>query len=259
MNERLQKIIARAGIVSRRRAESLILEGAVTVNGRVVRELGTRADPARDHIKVNGKLIRPEPLEYYMINKPRGVLSSVSDPEGRRVITDLVPSSARLYPAGRLDYNSEGLIILTNDGELARSITRAGKLAKVYQIKVQGVPDDEKLERLRKGVRIDGVWMQLPGSCRWKKVTIPGRRSPQNNTSDQGRIMPLEKGNNSWWKEELLEGKNRQLRWMFERIGHPVLKLRRIAIGKLKLGKLPAGAYRELTEEEVRLLKGGKE
>lgn len=235
MKERLQKIIARAGIASRRKAETLILEGAVTVNGETVRTLGTQADLERDHIKVKGKLIRPERLEYYMLNKPRGVLCSVKDPEGRQVVTDLVRSSARLYPAGRLDYNSEGLIVLTNDGELARRITEGGKLSKVYQVKVKDQPEEAGLERLRKGLTIDGVRMQA------SKVRI------------------LKPGNNSWYEVELTEGKNRQLRRMFERIGHPVMKLRRVAIGKLKLGKLPPGAYRELTGEEIRQLKGRKE
>jgi len=235
MRERLQKIIARAGIASRRKAETLIQEGAVTVNGATVRTLGTQADLEHDHIKVNGKLIRAERLEYYMLNKPRGVLSSVKDPEGRQVVTDLVRSSARLYPAGRLDFNSEGLIVLTNDGELARRITEGGKLAKVYQVKVKDQPEEAQLERLRKGLTIDGVRMQA------------------------SKVRLAKAGNNSWYEVELTEGKNRQLRRMFERIGHPVLKLRRVAIGKLKLGKLLPGAYRELTDEEVRLLKGRKE
>jgi len=235
MKERLQKIIARAGIASRRKAETLIQEGAVTVNGETVRTLGSQADSERDHIKVNGKLIRPERLEYYMLNKPRGVLSSVKDPEGREVVTDLVKSSARLYPAGRLDFNSEGLIILTNDGELARRITEGGKVKKVYQVKVKDQPEEAKLERLRKGLTIEGVRMQA------------------------SKVRVLKAGNNSWCEVELSEGKNRQLRRMFERIGHPVMKLRRVAIGKLKLGKLPPGAYRELTDEEVRVLKGRKE
>jgi len=235
MRERLQKIIARAGIASRRKAEELIQDGAVTVNGQTVCTLGSQADPEHDHIKVNGKLIRPERLEYYMLNKPRGMLSSVKDPEGREVVTDLVKSSARLYPAGRLDYNSEGLIVLTNDGELARKITEGGRLKKVYQVKVKDQPEEAKLERLRKGLTIDGVRMQA------------------------SNVRVLKPGNNSWYEVELTEGKNRQLRRMFERIGHPVMKLRRVAIGKLKLGKLPPGAYRELTAEEVRLLKGRKE
>ncbi len=235
MRERLQKIIARAGIASRRKAETLIQEGAVTVNGETVRTLGSQADPERDHIKVNGKLIRAERLEYYMLNKPKGVLSSVKDPEGRQVVTDLVKSSARLYPAGRLDFNSEGLIVLTNDGELARRITEGGKLAKVYQVKVKDQPEEAQVERLRKGLTIDGVRMQA------------------------SKVKLMKAGNNSWYEVELTEGKNRQLRRMFDRIGHPVLKLRRVAIGKLKLGKLPPGTYRELTDEEVRLLKGRKE
>ncbi|MFB3902964.1 MAG: pseudouridine synthase [Acidobacteriota bacterium] len=235
MKERLQKIIARAGIASRRKAETLILEGAVTVNGETVRTLGSQADPERDHIKVNGKLIRPERFEYYMLNKPRGVLSSVKDPEGRKVVTDLVKSSARLYPAGRLDFNSEGLIILTNDGELARRITEGGKLTKVYRVKVKDQPEETQIKRLSEGLTIEGVRM-------WAS-----------------KVRLLKPGNNAWYEVELTEGKNRQLRRMFERIGHPVMKLRRVAIGNLRLGTLPPGSYRELTDREVRLLKGRKE
>jgi 23S rRNA pseudouridine2605 synthase len=234
MRERLQKIIARAGIASRRKAEVLISEGAVTVNGQVVRELGSQADPERDHIKVKGKLIRPEPLEYYMLNKPRGVLSTVSDPEGRPVVGDYVRSSRRLYPAGRLDFNSEGLIILTNDGELARRITQAGELEKVYHVKAQDTPEQEKLGRLTKGVVVDGVTMRA------------------------SRVRQLKPGNNPWYEVTLVEGKNRQVRRMFERIGHSVLKLRRVAIGKVKLGRLPVGACRPLTAEEVKSLVGRK-
>jgi 23S rRNA pseudouridine2605 synthase len=232
MKERLQKIIAHAGIASRRRAEALILEGAVTVNGQVVRELGTQADPEHDYIKVRGKLIRPEPIESYIVNKPKGMLSSVTDPEGRPVVTDLVKSKRRLYPAGRLDFNSEGLIVLTNDGELARRISQAGELEKIYHVKVQDRPEEEKIRLLLKGVTIDGTPMRAI------------------------RIRLLKEAPNPWYEIALDEGKNRQVRRMFDRIGHTVVKLRRVAIGKVKLGKLSVGAYRPLTLAEIDALKG---
>ena len=154
--ERLQKIIARAGIASRRKAEELILAGEVELNGRLVRQLGIRADPVRDHIRVNGKRVQPQPLEYYVLNKPRAVVSSVRDEKGRRTVTDLVPASVRLYPAGRLDYESEGLIILTNDGDLSRRLTKAGGVAKHYRVKVRGQPSEQLLDRLRRGIRLSG-------------------------------------------------------------------------------------------------------
>src|SRR3954466_7076105 len=161
MEERLQKLIAAAGIASRRHAEELIEAGEVTVNGEVVRELGTKADPARDHIKVRGRLINPllESREktYVLLNKPRGYLTALSDPEGRPLVTELVPHSlGRLHPVGRLDFNTEGLLILTNDGELTNHVTAArNHVAKVYEAKVKGVPPDALIERLRRGVVLE--------------------------------------------------------------------------------------------------------
>ena len=231
MKQRLQKIIAAAGIASRRRAEELIQEGRVTVNGQAVTEPGTRADTAKDRIKVSGKLVGTEPLEYYVLNKPRGVVSSVSDPLGRPVVTHFVRSARRLYPSGRLDFQSEGLIILTNDGALTRRVTKAGDFEKVYQVKVRGCPSQEKLRRLSEGI---GIGRREHGKC---------------------QVIPLKQKNNAWYKVTLHEGKNRQVRRMFEQIGHRVTRLRRIAIGPVCLGDLPLGACRRMTDREVRLLK----
>src|SRR5919202_3289967 len=161
MEERLQKLIAAAGITSRRHAEELIAAGEVSVNGQVVTEPGTKADPARDHIKVRGRLLNPllkgQQKVYVLLNKPKGYLSSVADPEGRRLVTDLLPKSlGKLHPVGRLDFNTEGLLLLTNDGELTNYVTAArNKVAKVYEVKVKGVPPEEALERLRRGLRLD--------------------------------------------------------------------------------------------------------
>ena len=231
MKQRLQKIIAGAGITSRRKAEALIREGYVSVNGCIVTQLGSQADALRDRIEVNGTRVRPEPLEYYVLNKPRGVLSSRSDPWGRPIATQFIKSGGRLYPSGRLDFQSEGLLILTNDGELTRRVTQAGNLEKVYHVKVRGLPSWEELRKLGEGIRMGR--RQL-GKC---------------------RITPLKEGNNPWYEVILCEGKNRQIHRMFERIGHRVSRLRRIAIGPVRLGDLSPGAYRRLTAREVGLLK----
>ena len=228
--ERLQKIIARAGIASRRKAEELILAGEVELNGRVVRQLGVRADSLRDHIRVNGKRIQPQSLEYYALNKPRAVVSSVRDEKGRRTVTDLVQASVRLYPAGRLDYESEGLIILTNDGDLSRRLTKAGQVPKHYLVKVRGQPSEKVLDRLRSGIRLS-----------------EGRLAPC-------QIRLVKPGNNSWLTVTLRQGRYRQIRRMFESIRHPVMRLRRVSIGSLKLGNLKPGESRQLSPAEVRKL-----
>ena len=234
MLERLQKIVAAAGIASRRKAEELIRQGRVSVNDRIVTQLGTQADPQKDHIKVDSRLIRPEPLEYFIVNKPQGVLSAVSDRSKRPLVTDLVRSRRRLYPVGRLDFQSEGLMILTNDGALTRKITRAGKMEKVYKVKVRGQPAQEKLDRLCGGITVEG---EKFSKC---------------------KIAELKKARNCWFEVVLREGKNRQIRRMFEHIGHPVMRVRRMAIGGLTLGDLPPGGYRKLTTREVQLLQGEK-
>jgi 23S rRNA pseudouridine2605 synthase len=238
MNERLQKLIATAGIASRRHAEQLITAGEVTVNGRVVTELGTKADPETDHIKVRGKLINPSIRKreniYVLLNKPRGYLSSVTDPEGRPTVLELLPASlGRLYPVGRLDFNTEGLLLLTNDGVFTNFITSArNKVEKVYEAKVKGVPDERTVERLRRGVALDDGTRTAPAKIR--------------------RLGETE--SNAWFEILLHEGKNQQIRRMFDLIGHSVLKLRRSRIGFLRDDDLKPGKWRRLSENEVKLL-----
>jgi 23S rRNA pseudouridine2605 synthase len=235
MEERLQKLIAAAGIASRRHAEEMIAAGEVTVNGQVVTELGTKADPAKDHIKVRGRLINPllEAREkvYVLLNKPRGYLSSVADPEGRPLVTELVPQSlGRLHPVGRLDFNTEGLLILTNDGELTNFITSArNRVAKVYEVKVKGVPPDTAIERLRRGVRLDDGVRTAPAEIEKVDATE----------------------NNVWFEVILHEGRNQQIRRMFDAIGHSVLKLRRVRIGSLTMEPLAPKQWRLLAPAEV--------
>jgi len=231
--ERLQKLIAAAGLSSRRGAEALIVQGRVSVNGRVVTELGTKADPERDSIKVDGRPVRqPQSMLYILLNKPRGVICTLSDPQGRPRVTDLVKVRGRVYPVGRLDYNTEGLILLTNDGAFAKRVSSAGEhVPKLYEVKVKSVPTEDDLERLRGGIRLpDGTRL---GSC---------------------RITCLREGNNTWLEVTLTQGKNLQIRKMFEAIGCPVLKLRRRRIGSLTDEGLPIGRYRMLSSEEVEKL-----
>src|SRR5467141_2720488 len=238
MESRLQKLIAQAGIASRRHAEELIKAGEVTINGKVVKELGTKADPDKDHIKVRGKLINPSlekrALVHVLLNKPKGCLSSVSDPEGRPTVLEFLPPSlGRLYPVGRLDFNTEGLLLLTNDGEFTNFITSArNKVEKVYEAKVRGVPEEKALERLRRGVTLhDGV-RTAPAKIR--------------------RLGEIE--NNVWFEILLHEGKNQQIRRMFDLIGHSVIKLRRSRIGFLRDDELKPGRWRRLSPDEVKLL-----
>jgi 23S rRNA pseudouridine2605 synthase len=228
--ERLQKIIATAGLASRRKAELLIQEGRVTVNGEIVTQLGAKADPKRDHIKVDGKLIHESSRKIYiLLNKPRQVICSVADPQGRTKVTDLVDIPQRIYPAGRLDYNTEGLILLTNDGEFSKVVTAAGKhMPRVYHAKVRSIPGAPELTRLRQGIRLK-TGVQL-ARC---------------------KIVPMKEGANSWYEVTLTQGKNRQVREMFAAIGHPVLKLRRVRIGFLTDDGLAVGQYRHLTPKEI--------
>jgi len=240
MEERLQKLIAAAGVASRRHAEEMIAAGEVTVNGQVVREPGTKADPARDHIKVRGRLINPSLAArekvYVLLNKPRGYLSSAADPEGRPLVTDLVPASlGRLHPVGRLDFNTEGLLILTNDGELTNYVTSArNKVRKVYEVKVKGVPPEQAVARLRRGIRLDdGV------------RTAPAEIS-----------LVEETGHNAWYEVVLREGRNQQIRRMFDAVGHSVVKLRRVRIGDITDEQLRPGEFRTLAPQEVARLMG---
>ena len=245
--ERLQKILARAGIASRRKAEELIREGLVTVNGRVA-GLGDKADPEHDAIKVDGKRVQPASHEhrYLLLNKPKEVMSTVSDPEGRKTVMDFVPPGMRkaLVPVGRLDYNTEGLLLLTDDGEFAQRIAhpRYGS-TKTYEVKVKGTPPESQLDRLRNGVLIEG------------KRTAPAKIAARNPFKPLGgRRRGEPESDNSWWIVEITEGRTRQIREMFFQIGHPVQKLRRVAIGPLRDPQLPLGALRELSDQEVRRL-----
>jgi len=238
MQERIQKIIANAGLGSRRAAEEMMLRGEVTVNGNRVTELGKKADPERDHIKVRGKLIssaRNQEKRYFLINKLRGFLSSVSDPKQRPLVAHLLPPSVRrgLHPVGRLDFNTEGLIILTNDGELTHLLTKGGRVDKVYHVKVKGSPSEEQIERLRRGISLG------------KARTAPAVIKLIERTREAG---------NAWFEVTLREGKNQQVRRMFDSIGHSVVKLRRVKIGNVTDAGLAPGQHRELTTNEVKAL-----
>jgi 23S rRNA pseudouridine2605 synthase len=234
--ERLQKILAQAGVASRRSAENLITAGRVQVNGKVVTELGTKADAARDHIRVDGKLLQgSERLRYFMLNKPRGFVTTVRDPEGRPTVMEFFSKlRERLYPVGRLDYLSEGLLLVTNDGDLANKLTRAAAgVEKTYLVKVSGEPTEDELDRLRSGV---GIERGKPGSGRVQ--TAPAQ------------IRKVRQGDNPWYEVILIEGRNRELRKMFEEIGHHVEKIRRVGYGPLVLDIEP-GKMRELEAEEL--------
>jgi 23S rRNA pseudouridine2605 synthase len=243
--ERLQKILARAGIASRRKAEEMIEAGQVTVNGQVA-GLGDKADPERDAIKVEGRRVQPASHEhrYLLLNKPKGVMSTLSDPEGRKTVLDFVPPTMRkaLVPVGRLDFNTEGLLLLTDDGEFAQRIAhpRYGS-TKTYEVKVKGTPAEAELDRLRNGILLEGR-RTAPAKITPRSFK-PAPRRPGEPASD-----------NSWWIVEIAEGRTRQIREMFFQIGHPVGKLRRVAIGPLRDPSLPVGALRELSDQEVRKL-----
>lgn len=242
--ERLQKIIAHAGFASRREAETMIREGRVTVNGRVVTELGTKADPATDHVKVDGKLItRAETHRYILLYKPKEVMTTVEDPQGRRTVIDLIKGvRERIYPVGRLDFHSEGLILLTNDGDLAFKVSHPQHgSVKTYHVKVRGVPEERLIAKLERGITIDNK-RTLPCEIRQMKTTGKG--------DDAG---------NSWYEVKLREGRTQQIRKMFQAVGHPVSKLRRVAIGPLSDPRLGPGDYRELTKTEVKMLATMKE
>jgi len=231
--ERLQKILAGAGVASRRKAEEIILEGRVTVNGKVVTELGTKADLEQDHIKVDGRLLRePEKHVYLALYKPDSVVTTVSDPQGRATVMDLLHGvKARVFPVGRLDYHSEGLLILTNDGEFSNSITSAkSHVPKTYLVKTKGVLTPEAEEKFRTGIPLSG------------KRTAPAG------------LRLIRKGDNPWYEVRLIEGRNQQIRIMFKHLGHLVEKLRRVKIGPLEVGKLKPGEFRHLAPQEVMAL-----
>ncbi|HEY4843372.1 MAG TPA: pseudouridine synthase [Terriglobales bacterium] len=236
--ERLQKIIAAAGIASRRKSEELITAGQVQVNGKVVTELGTKADPEQDHIRVNGKLLQgPERYTYVVLNKPKGYVTTVSDEKKRPTVMDLVTKvKGRVYPVGRLDWASEGLILMTNDGALANGLMKASSnVPKVYVVKVAGQPDETKLDKLRHGVSI---------------AEKGGRRV----RTAPAKIRLIREGDNPWLEVTIIEGRNRQVRKMFEEVGHHVEKIRRVQYGPLALD-VPPGDWRNLTLLEVAKLK----
>lgn len=237
-SERLQKILAAAGVASRRKAEELISGGIVSVNGQIVTELGSKADPERDHIRVNGKLLHgPERHVYILLNKPKGYVTTVSDPERRPTVMQLLQGvRARVYPVGRLDYASEGLLLLTNDGDFAASMMKAAShVPKTYMVKVAGTPSDDGLARLRAGVFVT--------TSRGKRVkTAPAK------------IKVIRQSDNPWYEVTLTEGKNRQIRHMFEEIGHHVEKIKRVRYGPLELDVSP-GKFRRLAPNEVDQLK----
>ncbi len=241
--ERLQKIIAAAGVTSRRKAEELITGGAVQVNGTLVTELGAKADIERDHVRVNGKLLHGrERQRYYMLNKPRGYVTTVSDPEKRPTVMQFferVKNAGRVYPVGRLDYLSEGLLLMTNDGELANLLTKAStQVEKTYLVKVSGRPTEAAIEQLRAGVMIE-----------------KGRRGAREGRvlAAPARISILKDAENPWYEVVLIEGRNRELRKIFEEVGHHVEKIRRVGFGPLILD-LPPGELRELDEQEITAL-----
>jgi 23S rRNA pseudouridine2605 synthase len=237
-SERLQKIMAACGIASRRKAEEIIAAGRVTLNGKVVTEQGTKADPDGDLICVDGvPLKKKERLLYFMLHKPKGYVTTVSDPEGRPTVMELLKElPERVYPVGRLDYASEGLLLMTNDGALAQKLMKAGSHApKTYLVKISGKPDERALARLRSGIAIE-----LEDGTRVK--TSPAK------------ITLMEDGANPWYEVILIEGRNRQIRRMFQSVGFLVEKIKRVQLGPLVLDVEP-GKFRALTVREVAKLK----
>ena len=228
--ERLQKILSRAGVASRRKAEQIILEGRVRVNGAVVTELGSKADLEHDHIKVDGRLIRmPRRLLYMILNKPTHVVTTLQDPQQRTTVMDLLQGiRERVYPVGRLDYHSEGLLLLTNDGEFANALTSAAfHIPKTYLVKVNGALTAQQEQAFREGIPLEG-----------------------RRTAPAG-LRLVRRAENPWYEVRLVEGRNQQIRTMFKHFGRLVEKLKRVRIGFLELGALKPGEFRHLTPPEV--------
>jgi 23S rRNA pseudouridine2605 synthase len=235
---RLQKILAAAGIASRRKAEQLILAGRVSLNGKIVTELGTKADPTADTITVDGRPLEPaQRFVYFLLNKPKGYVTTVSDPEGRPTVMQLLGNlRERVYPVGRLDYASEGLLLLTNDGVLAQQLTKAAShVPKTYHVKISGQPGEQAIQRLRNGVTI----------------TLDDHRRVKTSPA---KIRLLENAANPWYEVTLIEGRNRQLRRMFQAIGFLVEKIKRTQLGPFTLDVSP-GKFRPLTTREISQLK----
>jgi pseudouridine synthase len=241
--DRLQKILSQAGVASRRASERLMLEGRVTVNGVTVRELGTKADPAHDDIRVDGaRVAAVKRRRYILLHKPRGVVSTRSDPQRRVTVIDLLGGVREyVYPVGRLDFDSEGLLLLTNDGDLAARLThpRHG-VPRVYEVQVLGVPNAHDLDRLSHGIVLEG---------RRTKAAAVSLMSPRS------KLKTAEKDARATLSITIGEGRNRQIRKMCEALGHPIERLRRVAIGPIRDTRLKPGQWRELTPEEVRRLR----
>lgn len=231
--ERLQKILSQAGVTSRRKAEQLIVEGRVTVNGQVVAELGSKADIQTDHIKVDGRLLHaPKHYTYIALNKPKECMTTMSDPEGRQTVMHVMRGvKERVYPVGRLDYHSEGLLLLTNDGEFAhRLMAPASHIQKVYVVKVTGELTEEQEKQFREGIPMHG------------RKTAPAE------------LKRIKHGANPWYEVKIAEGRQNQIRIMFKHLGKLVEKLRRVKIGFLELD-VPPGRYRSLTPQEIKKFK----
>jgi len=236
MAERLQKVLSRCGVASRREAEEIIKAGRVAVNGKTVTLLGTKVEPGRDTITVDGRPVRAERFVYILLNKPRGVVTTLSDPRGRRTVADLIPGvMERVYPVGRLDYNTDGLILLTNDGDLAYALTHPScGIEKTYRAVVEGIPSEAALETLRQGVLLDD------GPTAPAKVVLL-----EKDTEARRALIEI----------TISEGRNRQVRRMCEAVGHPVLRLKRTRIAFLTLDGIKRGAFRRLSPSEVDTLK----
>jgi 23S rRNA pseudouridine2605 synthase len=232
--ERLQKILSQAGVASRRHSEQLMAEGRVTVNGAVVTELGSKADLARDHIKVDGRLLRaPKHMVYIALHKPDSSVTTVNDPQGRTTVMDMLHGvKDRVYPVGRLDYHSEGLLLFTNDGELANAVMSAAThLPKTYLVKANGTLTAEQERKFRLGVPLSG------------RRTLPAG------------LKIIREAQNPWYEVKLVEGRNNQIRMMFKHFGLLVEKLKRVRIGPIDLGPIKPGQFRHLDDDEVKKLK----
>lgn len=231
MLTRINKVIADAGIASRREADRLIKAGEVIVNGEVMMEPGLKVDPATDHVKVKGKLIKPPARKIYiLLNKPKGYVTTTVDPQGRPTVLDLVKKvKGRVFPVGRLDFQSEGLLLLTNDGEFAQKVMKPKeKIRKIYEVKIRGTLNENLKKKLEYGIDIDGVKMHLD------------------------RVDIIKSSNNTWLRVTLTEGKNRQIRKVFDAVQHPAVKIKRIQIGNLKAPHLKPGEYILLEDHHLK-------
>lgn len=232
--ERLQKVIADAGITSRRKAEELIINGKVRVNGEIVKTLGVKVS-GNDIVEVNGMMLQNEKVKkYYLLNKPRGVISSVRDDKNRPTVVDYIDTDVRIYPVGRLDYDTTGLILLTNDGELANRLAHPkNKIPKTYIAKIEGLLNKDDIERLKNGIIIDG-----------RKVVVEDFKIRDKDFEKKTSLVEV----------TIVEGRNHIVKKMFESLKHPVIRLSRIKIAFLEIGKLKSGQYRELTIKEIKKL-----